>query len=77
MRGKVALQGMQLQWGRGWVFPLCCLVPLIGALIVMALGLFPSWEYYLLLATCPLCHLLIVWFARHHMMHDEKPETLR
>jgi hypothetical protein len=51
MRGKVALQGFQLQWGRGWVFPLCCLVPLVGALAMVALGLLPDWEYYLLLAT--------------------------
>jgi uncharacterized membrane protein len=77
MRGKVVLHGLQLQWGRDWVFPLCCLVPLVSALTAVALGLFPGWEYYLLLATCPLCHLLVIWFARHHVMHDEEPETLR
>jgi uncharacterized membrane protein len=77
MRRKVVLQGMQLQGGRGWVFPLCCLVPLVSALIAVAFGLFPGWEYYLLLATCPLCHLLVIWFARHHVMRDEEPETLR
>jgi uncharacterized membrane protein len=77
MRRKVVLQDMQLHWGRGWVLPLCCLVPLLSALIAVALGLFPAWEYYLLLATCPLCHLLVIWFARHHMMHDEEPERLR
>jgi hypothetical protein len=37
----------------------------------------PGWEDYLLLATCPLCHLLVIWFARHHLMHDEEPGTLR
>lgn len=72
MHGKVALQGMHLQWGRGWVFPLCCLLPLVGALAAVALGLFRGWESSLLLATCPLCHLLIIWFARHHLMQDEK-----
>jgi hypothetical protein len=77
MRGKVALQGLHLHWGRGWVLPLCCPVPLVSALIAVAFGLFPGWEYYLLLATCPLCHLLVIWFARHHPMHDEEPETWR
>jgi hypothetical protein len=76
MRGKVALQGIQLQWGQGWVFPLCCLAPLVGALAIVAFGLLRGWEYYLLLATCPLCHLLVIWFARHHLMHDEEPGAL-
>ncbi|MGH8056184.1 MAG: hypothetical protein ACREOH_02940 [Candidatus Entotheonellia bacterium] len=76
MHGKVVLQGIQLQWGRGWVFPLCCFLPLVGALAAVALGLFSGWQYYLLLATCPLCHLLVIWFARHHLMQDEEPETL-
>ena len=58
MRGKVMLQGMQLHWGRGWVFPLCCLVPLIGALTAVALGLFPGWEYYLL---WPPAHYVTCW----------------
>jgi hypothetical protein len=77
MRGRVALQGIHLRWGRGWGFPLCCVVPLVTALVAVAFGLFPGWEYYLLLATCPLCHLLVIWFARHYMMHDEEPGTLR
>jgi hypothetical protein len=77
MHGQVALQGIHLRWGRGWGFPLCCLIPLVTALVAVALGLFPGWEYDLLLATCPLCHLLIVWFARHYMMHDEEPGTPR
>jgi uncharacterized membrane protein len=77
MRGKVALQGLHLHWGRGWVLPLCCFVPLVSALIAVASGLFPGWEYYLLLATCPLCHLLVIWFARHHLMHDAEPDTWR
>jgi len=76
MHRQVTLRGMQLQWGRGWGFPLCCLIPLVGALAAVMFGLFPRWESYLLLATCPLCHLLIIWFARHHLMHDEEPETL-
>ena len=75
MGGNVTLQGMDLQWGRGWVFPLCCLVPLVGALAAVSWGFFPGWEYYLLLATCPLCHLLVIWFARHHLMQDEEPRT--
>ncbi len=76
MRGKVGLQGLQLQWGRGWVFPLCCLLPLVGTLAALVSGLFWGWEDYLLLATCPLCHLLVVWFARHHLMSKEEPGTL-
>jgi len=77
MWGNVALQGILLQWGRGWRFPLCCLVPLVGALVAVAFGLFPGWEYSLLLATCPLCHLLVIWFARYYVMLDEEPGTLR
>lgn len=73
----VTLRAMQLQRGQDWVFPLCCLVLLVAAPIAVAFGLFPGWEYYLLLATCPLCHLLVIWFARHHVMHDEEPGTLR
>jgi len=76
MRGTVALQGIHLQWGRGWVLPLCCVVPLIGAVVAVAFGLFPGWEHYLLLATCPLCHLLVIWFAWHHLMHNEERGTL-
>jgi hypothetical protein len=76
MRGKVGLQGLGLQWGYGWVFPLCCLVPLVSALIAVAFGLFPGWEYSLLLAVCPLCHLWVIWFARHHLIHDEELGTL-
>lgn len=49
MRGKVTLQEIQWRWGRGWVFPLCCLMPLVAALSAVALGLFPGWEYNLLL----------------------------
>jgi hypothetical protein len=77
MHGQVALQGIQLRWGWGWGFPLCCLVPLVTALVAVAFELLPGWEDYLLLATCPLCHLLVIWFARHHLMHDEEPGTLR
>jgi hypothetical protein len=77
MRGNIARQGIRLQWGQGWGFPLCCLGSLVGALVAVALGLFPGWEYYLLLATCPLCHLLVIWFARHYVMHDEEPGALR
>lgn len=77
MHGKVTLQGLQLHWGRGWVFPLCCLVSLLSALIAMGLELFPGWDYYLLLATCPFCHLLLLWFTRQHLMHDEGLETWR
>jgi hypothetical protein len=43
----------------------------------VALGLFPGWEYLLLLATCPFCRLLVICFARHYMMLDEEPGTLR
>jgi hypothetical protein len=50
---------------------------LVTALVAVAFGLLPGWEDYLLLATCPLCHLLVIWFARHHLMHDEEPGTLR
>jgi hypothetical protein len=39
--------------------------------------LLPGWEDYLLLATCPLCHLLVIWFARHHLMYNEEAGTLR
>jgi hypothetical protein len=76
MRGKVAPQGIRPQGGRGWGGPLCCLVALVGALVTVAFGLFPGWEYLLLLATCPLCHLLIIWFTRHYVMLDEEPGTL-
>jgi hypothetical protein len=77
MRGNVAPQGIQLQGDWGWGFPLCCLIPLVGALVTVALGLFPGWEYLLLLATCPFCRLLVICFARHYMMLDEEPGTLR
>jgi hypothetical protein len=77
MRGNVARQGMQLQGRLGWGFPLCCLVPPVGALVTVAFGLFPGWEYSLLLAICPLCHLFVIWFARHDVMLDGEPGTLR
>jgi hypothetical protein len=70
MRGNVARQGIQLQGGWGWAFPLRCLVPPVGALVAVAFGLFPGWEFSLLLAACPLCHLFVIWFARHDVMLD-------
>jgi hypothetical protein len=77
MRGRVALQGLNLHGDRGWVLPLCCLVPLIGTSIAAACGLFPGWASDLRLATCPLCHLLVSWVARHHLMRDAESDTWR
>jgi hypothetical protein len=71
MRGNVERQGLGLQWGHGWLFPLCRLVPPVSTPIAAAFGLLPGWEYSLLLAMCPLCHLWVIWVARHHLMHDE------
>ena len=75
MRRRVARQGIQLR--SGWGVPLCCLIPLVTALVAVAFELLPGWEDYLLLATCPLCHLLVIWFARHHLMYNEEAGTLR
>lgn len=66
MRSKVELQDLGLQWGHGWVFPLCCLVPLVSAPIALAFGLFPGWEYSLLLAVCPTLFWVLALFRASH-----------
>lgn len=40
---------------------ICCLVPIVGIVILAASGIIGSWGYYGLILLCPLGHLVIMF----------------
>ena len=50
---------------------LCCGIPIVGIMVLSALGILGSWGYYALLVICPVGHLLMM-----RRMHSNSEENM-
>lgn len=57
---------------------LCCLIPIIGIVILAASGVVGGWGYYMLVLLCPLGHLVMMSrMNRKVEVHQEIEEQRR